>query len=162
MPLQLIYVMNISFPFHTNWPHFDSAQKHCIMLIPEYIPTHLNVEVDYLSWERLILGWHLPDIAQLAFQLWCQPEVICWHLNIPNQCQHNYILENSLPLGALGLNAFSHPWTHQVSYMFPPSALVPLVLSKFLAEHITGQVRFIILVASCLMEASWLPTALNI
>ena len=26
--------------------------------------------------------------------------------------------------------------------MFPPLALVPLVLSKFLAEHVTGQLRF--------------------
>ena len=39
--------------------------------------------------------------------------------------------------------------------------LVPLVLSKFLAEHVMGQFRLLILVASCWMEASWLPTVLN-
>ena len=50
----------------------------------------------------------------------------------------------------------------QVSYMFPPSALVPLVLSKFLAEHVKGQPRHLILVASCQMEVPWLPTVLNI
>ena len=63
---------------------------------------------------------------------------------------------------ALGLNAFNHPWTFQVSYMFPPPVLVPLVLSKFLAEHVKGQVRCLILVAPCWMEAPWLPTVLNI
>ena len=46
-------------------------------------------------------------------------------------------LGNPLPLGAYGLNAFNHPWTGQVSYVFPP-ALVPLVPSKFLAEDVTG------------------------
>ena len=45
--------------------------------------------------------------------------------------------------------------------MFPPLALVPLVLSKFLAEHVNGQFRHLLLVAPCWMEAPWLPTALN-
>ena len=45
--------------------------------------------------------------------------------------------------------------------MFPPPALVYLVLSKFLAEHIKGQLRHLILVAPCWMEAPWLPTVLN-
>ena len=40
-------------------------------------------------------------------------------------------------------------------------ALVPLVLSKFLAEHINGQLRHLLLVAPCWMEAPWLPTVLN-
>ena len=66
-----------------------------------------------------------------------------------------------LHLGALGLNAFSHPWKFQVSYVFPSLALVPLVLSKFLAEHVTGQLRHLLLVAPCWMEAPWLPTVLN-
>ena len=63
--------------------------------------------------------------------------------------------------GALGLNAFNHPWMLQVDYVFPPPALVPLVLSKFLAEHVKGQLRHLILLAQCWMEASWLPTVLN-
>ena len=45
--------------------------------------------------------------------------------------------------------------------MFPPQAVVPLVLSKFLAEHVNGQLRHLILVAPCWMEAPWLPTILN-
>ena len=61
----------------------------------------------------------------------------------------------------MGLNAFSHPWTFQVSYAFLPPALVPVFLSKFLAEHVYGQLRHLILVTPCWMEAPWLPTVLN-
>ena len=53
------------------------------------------------------------------------------------------------------------PWKFQVSYVFPPPALVPLVLSKFLAEHVNGQLRHLLLVAPCWMEAHWLPTVLS-
>ena len=49
----------------------------------------------------------------------------------------------------------------QVSYVFPPPVLVPLVLSNFLAEHVNSQLRHLILVASYWMEAPWLPTVLN-
>ena len=42
--------------------------------------------------------------------------------------------------------------------MFPSPAVV---LSKFLVEHVNGQLRHLILVAPCWMEAPWLPTALN-
>ena len=45
--------------------------------------------------------------------------------------------------------------------MFQPPALVPLVLSTFLAEHVTGQLRLLILVAPCWMEAPWLHTVLS-
>ena len=78
------------------------------------------------------------------------------------QCKYYYTLESPLPLEALGLNAFNHSWMFQVSYVFPPPALVPLVLSKFLAEHVKGQLRWLIVVALCWMEAPWLPTVLKI
>ena len=45
--------------------------------------------------------------------------------------------------------------------MFPPQALVPPVLSKFLMEHVNGQLRHLILVAPCWMEVPWLPTIVN-
>ena len=41
------------------------------------------------------------------------------------------------------------------------SCISSLVLSKFLAEQVKGQLRQLILVASCWMEACWLPTVLN-
>ena len=44
--------------------------KHSITLIPAYIPTHLNVESDYLSWGWLLPQWHLlSQMAQVAFPL---------------------------------------------------------------------------------------------
>ena len=130
------------------------TNKHGITLLPAYIPTHLIVEADLLSWDQLLLEWHLlPQVAQAAFHLWGLPEVELLASSCSTQCQHYFTLETPLPLGALGLNAFSHPWNF--------SALVPLVLSKFLAEHVNGQLRHLLLVAPCWMEAPWLPTVLN-
>ena len=62
-----------------------------------------------LSQRRLVPEWHLfPDIAEAACQ-WCNElEVDLLASSHTNQCQHYYILENPLPLGALGLNAFNH------------------------------------------------------
>ena len=138
------------------------TNKYGITLLPAYIPTHLNVEADSLSWYQSLLEWQLlPQVAQVAFCLWGLLEVDLMAASHSTQCQHYYTLETPLPLGALGLNAFSHPWTFQVSYVFPPPALVPLVLSVFLAEHVNGQFRHLILVAPCWMEAPWLPTILN-
>ena len=74
-----------------------------------------------------------------------------------SQCLHFHTLESPLPWGALGLNAFNHPWIYQVNNMFSPPALVPAILSKFLAEHVTSQFILLILMAPCCMEAPWLP-----
>ena len=44
------------------------TNKHGITLLPAYIPTHLNVEADYLSWDWLLPEWHLlPQVAHAAF-----------------------------------------------------------------------------------------------
>ena len=74
--------------------------KHSITLVPAYIPTHLNVEADYMSQGWLLLEWHLlPHIPQVAFQLWALPEVNLLASSYTTQCQHCYTLENPLSLG---------------------------------------------------------------
>ena len=138
------------------------TDKHGITLIPTYIPTHLNVEVDFLSQDQLPPEWHLlPQVAHAAFCFWGLLEGDLLVSSHSTQCQHYFTLETPLPLRALGLSAFSHPLTFQVSFVFPFPVLVPLVLSKFLAEHVNGQLRHVILVAPCWVEALWLPTILN-
>ena len=138
------------------------ADKYSITLIPIYIPTHLNVEANYLSWGRLHPGWHLfHHIAQAAFKFCGLPEMDLLALSCSMQCWQYYTLENPLPLWALRLNAFNHPWMYQVCYVFPSHALVPPVLSMFLAEHVTGQFRLLFLVVPCWMEIPGLPTFLN-
>ena len=138
------------------------TDKHGITLIPAYILTKLNVETDYLSQGWMLPEWHLlPQVAQAAFHLWGLPEVDLVASSHTTECQDYYTLEFLLPLVALGLNDFNHPWMFQLSYVFPPPTLVPLVLSKFLIEHVTGQLRHLILVAPCWMEVPWLHTVLN-
>ena len=126
------------------------TSKCGITLIPAYIPTHLNVEADYLSWDQMLPEWYLlPWVDQAAFHLMGLPDVGLLASYHSTQCQHYYTLESPLPLGAMELNAFEHPWTFQISHVFVPSALVPLVLSTFLAEYVKGQLRHLILVAPC-------------
>ena len=65
--------------------------------------------------------------------------------------------------GALGVECLQ-PFldvSGKLCYVFPPPALVPLVLAKFWVEHIKGQLICLILVAPYWMEAPWLPTVLN-
>ena len=71
-------------------------------------------------------------------------------------------LGKSTTLRALGFKVLKHFWTYQVSYVFPPTALFHLVLSNILVEGVMGHFRILILVATCQMEAAWLPTVLNI
>ena len=94
----------------------------------------------------------------MPFWLWGQLELDLLPSSCTNQWQHYNTLEN--PLRVLGLNAYNHTWTYQVSYIFPPPALV-LVLSEFVTEHITGEFRLLILVAPCWMQVSWLPMVLS-
>ena len=100
-------------------------------------------------------------MVQAAFHLWGLQEVDLLASSCTTQCQHYYTLGTLIPLEDLELSAFNHPWMFQISFMFPPPTLIPLVLSKFLAEHVKGQARLLILDAPCWMEASWLPIVLN-
>ena len=45
--------------------------------------------------------------------------------------------------------------------MFPPPALVLLVLSRFLAEYVKGHLILLILVAPCSIKTPWLPIVLK-
>ena len=86
------------------------TDKHCITLIQAYIPTHLNVKANYLSWGWLLLEWHLfPKMAEAAFCLWGLQEVDLLASFHTTHCHHYYTLKTPLPLGALGLNAFNNP-----------------------------------------------------
>ena len=44
---------------------------------------------------------------------------------------------------------------------FPPPALIPIEMSKFLAEHVRSQFRVSILVAPCWKEVPWLAVVHN-
>ena len=68
-------------------------------------------------------------------------------------------LRNSTTSGGLGAECLQPSF--DFSDKFPPPALVPLVLSKFLAEQVKGELRHLILVAPYWMEAPWLSTVLK-
>ena len=74
-------------------------------------------------------------------------------------CQHYYTLEKPSPLEIL--NAFCHPRTYHVSYVYYAPALDSLIMLRLLAEQVAGWFQHLILVASCWMKAPWLPRVLN-
>ena len=121
------------------------TNKHGIILLPAYIATHLNVRqiicpgIGCFWVGTFSLRWLRWLFAFGDFQRW--PAGIFFFYSMPAL----FHLGNPTASGGIGLNAFSHPWTFQVSYVFPPPALIPLDLSKFLAEHVNGQLRHLIL-----------------
>ena len=64
-----------------------------------------------------------------------------------------YTVELPLPPGALVLNAFNYPWKFRAGYVFPHPGLIPQVLSMFIAECVTSQLRLLILVVPFWIEA---------
>ena len=113
--------------------------------------------------DLMLLEYHLlSQVAHAAFSpLGSFQRWTCWYLLVPPNASIITYWNLHYPWELLGLNAFNHPWMFQVSYVFPTPALGPLVLSKCLGEHVKGQLRHLILVAPCLIEAPWLPTVLN-
>ena len=70
------------------------ANMHGITFIPAYIPTHLNVEADYLLKEGLVPKWHLfMFIDQVAFHLVGQLEVHLLTSSHTNHYRHYYTFE---------------------------------------------------------------------
>ena len=149
-PCNVIKVVKYPFPFQTSLLHTESGQQACITLIQTYIHTQFNVEADYLMGKVDSRINHVTSNVST----WGQLDVDLLPSSCTNQLQHYYTLENHLSLRALGLNVYHHSWTYKMSYIFPYPTLV---LSQFLAEHVTGQFRLVILVAPCWMEAPWLP-----
>ena len=134
------------------------TDKHSITLIPAYIPTYLNVESDNMPCDQLFLELLLlPHMAKVGFHFGVYQRWTCWlppiQLNAsiitPWKCHYLWGLWGCLPSTSLG--------KFLISYMFPPPALVPLVLCKFLTEHVKGQLRLLILMSPCWMEAPGLP-----
>ena len=63
------------------------TDKHGNALLPAYIPTHLNVEADFLSQDWMLPEWHLlPWVAHAAFHLWGLPEVDLLASSCSTQC----------------------------------------------------------------------------
>ena len=112
------------------------TNKHGIILIPAYIPTHHNVEANYLSQDQKLPKWHLlPQVAQADFHLWGPsrggPAGIPSFHSMPALLH----LGISTTYGGLGVECLQP--SLDISGKLPVIlllVLVPLVLSKFLAE----------------------------
>ena len=67
------------------------------------------MEIDYLLWGSSVPGYHLPHLAQAAFQLGELMRGGFVGILIYQSVSASLHLANLLPLRALRLNTFSHP-----------------------------------------------------
>ena len=85
-------------------------------------------------------------------------ESTAWGLYAPshiNVCITIFWRISLLP-GAYGLKALNYSWLLWMTYVFPSPLVFLVLLSKFLAEDVTGQCSLLIFVALCWMNATWL------
>ena len=78
------------------------TDKQGITLLPAYIPTHLNVEADYLSWDQMLSEWHLlPQVVRRLFAFGAFQRWTSWHL---------LILVNASIISLWKLHCLWGPW----------------------------------------------------
>ena len=88
-----------------------------------------------------LVNCHWRELAQAAFNLLGEPKLNLLPSSYIYEFQHCYILSNLLPSKSLWVKHFHHP------------ALHPIVLSRFMAKHLTGHLTFLILIAIYWMES---------
>ena len=140
------------------------AYKHEITPISAYIPLHPCSE-SHIS----IVGKVGSRVASSGSHSWkfgLNWRWAGWHpyvlINGATPCGICYLWEPcGWTLWKGGWKCSDHPWKYQVSYIFPPSPLILLVLSKYLAKHVIGQFRILIVIASCWIKDCWLPSVLS-
>ena len=137
------------------------TDTHGITLIPAYIPTHLNVEADYLSQGCMFPECHLLlQVAQAAFPLWAYQRWICWYHPIHSMpvLLHLVISTTSGDLGVECLQQslkVSGKLCVSFSHISSSSSVqVSDITYQRSTQKFDSDGTF-------LMEAPWLPTVLN-
>ena len=152
---------NFSFSFQISMPHIESGQQawYCSYSSIHTYPSRCG---SLLISVTVIFSWGAPATSHSSgciLSLGSTRVSISWHPFVPLSLLLH--LGKSPASGCLGIECFQPSRMYQVSYVFPSPACVPLVLSKVLAECVTGQFRLLFVVAPCWMGASWFPTVLN-
>jgi len=141
-----------------TWELLKWCQAHQITLKAAHIPGKRNVIADRLSRGLAVkhTEWELTQVvADQIFLVWERPHIdlFATHLNnkLPIYC-------SPVPdLNAEAIDAFSISWEGLVAYAFPPTIMVPKLLSKVQKENCV-----IILVAPLWPRQSWFPLLLKL
>ena len=110
------YFQGSGLPLSVSGPWSDSmCRAHIALQELQAIAMMLHQMAFHLSGKvvALLPEWYLlPQVAQADFHPWGLPGVDL----LASSCStHYYTMESPLPLEALVLNAFNHPWMFQVS-----------------------------------------------
>ena len=130
--------------------------------IPAYLPTHINVDADYLSQGRLVPEWHLlPHIVCSISMLGSDGggSVIIFKYKSISGLLH--LGKIPLPLGALGMNAFNHTrtfgWVMCLFLLHWSPRFVQISCRTCQRSTQTSHSS-----GTLLGDASWIPTVLNL
>ena len=137
---------------------WNLAKKHSLTLIPH---TYLSIPIGkltYIPCGRLIPDSSLNGISTLA-STWGGLASILTYQSLSALLQFG----ESITTESLGVECFNHP-SLEVCFelCFSYSCISCLVLFRSLTEQITGQLRLLILVAPCWIEALCFPLVVNI
>jgi hypothetical protein len=140
---------------------YRRCMEHQIELSVRHIPGRLNVIADSLSREGRVVSteWTMNKSVVLAILTrWGQDHSEAVDLFATRYSARLSRFVSPVPdPTALAVDALSIKWNHLSIYAFPPTALLPRVLSKVREEEVT-----IMLIAPLYRKAIWLPHLLEL
>jgi hypothetical protein len=113
-----------------------------IRLHVAHIPGRENILVDGLSRMEITGDYELKTwvFSQGIGLLGIIPTIDLFSHNLNHKLPRFVSMPGPLSRGALSTDAFSHAWTGEIPYIFPPVQLLGLVFQKIIAEQVTAVV----------------------
>lgn len=135
------------------------TEEHDITLRSRHVPGRLNTRADQLSRRGSLLPgeWSLhPAVCLAMWRLWDKPLVDLFATR-DNHKLPLFFSPTEDPL-ACGVDALSQTWDGLLSYAFPPSSLIALILNKLRGS---SNAR-LVLIAPMWPAQAWFPSLLDL
>lgn len=134
----------------TTFEIFNLTNQHNIHLIARYLPGRYNLIADSLSRTNQLPEWSLSrEILDVIFNKFGIPSIDLF-ASRRSAIVNQYVSEDALDPDCAFVNAFSQTWNYPLGWIFPPPALIPLVLL-----HLQQSVGTYLLVAPKWEKTFW-------
>ncbi|CAG9132973.1 unnamed protein product [Plutella xylostella] len=131
---------------------FALLDRYNIKLTTFHIPGIYNSEADHLSRKMLSPEWHLlPSALETIFAKWGVPTMDLFASRIAHVVKDYCSIDLSDDQAKMH-DAFAHPWSFQLAWVFPPPCLMPRVLN-----HLNSASGIYLVVAPRWERVFWRP-----